>query len=129
MLRVPRGVELLVVSACRRVNSIAPNERYNHNIKSGGDAACVCVCVCIVILGGWFSLHGGSRTPLPFPSLLAPVCAVCRLCVSLKGARERAEALELRGRCYIHLGDFEMAGNHFRQVGVLFLISRQLLVF
>eukprot|EP00903_Cladosiphon_okamuranus_P006463 g6323.t1 len=31
-------------------------------------------------------------------------------------ARERAQALELRGRCYIHLGDFELAGNHFRQV-------------
>lgn len=32
------------------------------------------------------------------------------------GARERAEALELRGRCYMNLGDFELAGNHFRQV-------------
>lgn len=33
-----------------------------------------------------------------------------------QAARERAQALELRGRCYIHLGDFELAGNHFRQV-------------
>ncbi|CAM9242498.1 unnamed protein product [Ectocarpus sp. 8 AP-2014] len=33
-----------------------------------------------------------------------------------KAARERAEALELRGRCYIQLGDYELAGNHFRQV-------------
>lgn len=32
------------------------------------------------------------------------------------GARERAQALELRGRCYIQLGDFEMAANHFREV-------------
>lgn len=36
--------------------------------------------------------------------------------VSNQAARERAEALELRGRCYIHLGDYELAGNHFRQV-------------
>ncbi|CAN0178844.1 unnamed protein product, partial [Hapterophycus canaliculatus] len=33
-----------------------------------------------------------------------------------QAARERAEALELRGRCYMHLGDYELAGNHFRQV-------------
>ncbi|CAN0077618.1 unnamed protein product [Ectocarpus sp. 6 AP-2014] len=33
-----------------------------------------------------------------------------------KAARERAEALELRGRCYIQLGDYDLAGNHFRQV-------------
>lgn len=33
-----------------------------------------------------------------------------------QGVRDRAEALELRGRCYMHLGDFEMAANHFREV-------------
>lgn len=32
------------------------------------------------------------------------------------GTRQRAEALELRGRCYIQLGDFDLAANHFRQV-------------
>ncbi|CAM9913177.1 unnamed protein product, partial [Pylaiella littoralis] len=33
-----------------------------------------------------------------------------------QAARERAQALELRGRCYINLGDFDLAANHFRQV-------------
>lgn len=33
-----------------------------------------------------------------------------------KALRDRAEALELRGQCYIQLGDFEMAANHFREV-------------
>ncbi|CAM9994520.1 unnamed protein product, partial [Choristocarpus tenellus] len=32
------------------------------------------------------------------------------------GSKEAEEALELRGRSFLALGDFEMASNHFRQV-------------
>lgn len=63
-----------------------------------------------------FGLVSASRLLHMYVYIYFVYTYVCMYVSMWQAARERAQALELRGRCYMHLGDYELAGNHFRQV-------------